>query len=189
MFCLSSCPVTLFRRRKQWNKIYGRFCDLPRELLEDIFGRLSVKNIIRLRSVCKMLYVIVTPPRFISMHADWCANNDNGYLFHQSGCEISRFYKGFDFKGKIEFPNALEFVLIGSCDGLLCMRNKFNKNDIKISFPCTYLWNHSIRKLKKLPETHHHEQYQDVIAYVSAFGFDRDKLMTIRCFILSTQSY
>lgn len=83
----------------------------------------------------------------------------------------------FGFPKKVEFPihndSKNKFLLVGSCDGLLCMKNDVVTGNL---YPITYLWNPTIRKLKKLPDTCHHDFGHDEIErayYMSSLGFDR----------------
>ena len=136
---------------------------LPYDIVLNIMERLPVKSVIRFRSVSKSLDSSVQNHDFISKHLNINKNNlENGYVIHKPSWEASRliyssppdtsvftvaFDRTLDRISEVGFP--LKFIsnfaqIVGSCNGILCLA---------ISANIIFLWNPSIRKYKKLPNT------------------------------------
>ena len=153
----------ILRRRKN---------DLPHDIVLNILTRLPAKSAIRFRCVCKTWDSSITSSYFISTHLNNLAHdhdNDNGdgdgYIIHMPRhtldtmnssnrpvCTVA-FDRTFDRISEVEIP--FDFPsgsaqIVGSCNGLLCLADigSFNISDNVI-----YLWNPSIRKFKKLPDS------------------------------------
>lgn len=157
---------------KEKNTRSPSISDLSTDHLQHIFCKLPAKTLAQLRSVCKTWNAILTSPSFIALHSKnqsgflvvnqyefdrWKISRFNGDSFLISTyphgrLEISRLDKSFGFLERHACP--LEYSsstrLVGSCDGLICLMEPqvFQKNFL---FPCTHLWNPSIRVIKKLP--------------------------------------
>ena len=153
---------------------------LPDNVVFDILTRLPVKSLIRFRCVSHSWNSTITNPIFITKHLDLASSlsdiNNNGYLLftplrnypdpsstqqwttfvyntNRTLTQISRF--------EIPFPN----LIIGFCNGVFCIAAKNDDSDEKDLTRSLYLWNPSIRKLKKLLATHPADRA------VSGFGY------------------
>ena len=153
---------------------------LPDNVVFDILTRLPVKSLIRFRCVSHSWNSTITNPIFITKHLDLASSlsdiNNNGYLLftplrnypdpsstqqwttfvyntNRTLTQISRF--------EIPFPN----LIIGFCNGVFCLAAKNDDSDEKDLTRSLYLWNPSIRKLKKLLATHPADRA------VSGFGY------------------
>ncbi|KAL4599908.1 hypothetical protein ACB092_11G160800 [Castanea dentata] len=155
----------ILRRRKN---------DLPDDIVLNILTRLPAKSVIRFRCVCKPWDSSITTPYFISTHFNnFAHDHDNGngdgdgdgYIIHMPWrlratknssnrpvCTVA-FDRTFDRISEVEipfdFPSGSAHI-VGSCNGLLCLADIGNLN---ISDNVIYLWNPSIRKFKKLPDS------------------------------------
>ena len=131
---------------------------LPYDIVINILKRLPVKSVIRLRCVSKSLYSSITTPYFISTHLNHTKNNvnrDNACVIHLPcssrptipACTVA-LDRSFDTISEIrvpfDFPHP-RLQIVGSCNGLLCLAELVYGDVL-------YLWNPSVRKLKKLPD-------------------------------------
>ncbi|XP_023907625.1 F-box protein At3g07870 isoform X1 [Quercus suber] len=145
---------------------------LPDNVVFDILTRLPVKSLIRFRCVSQSWNSTITNPIFITKHLDLANSlsniNNNGYLLftpvrnyptmdpsstqqwttfvyntNRTLTHISRF--------EIPFHNDL---IIGFCNGVFCLAANNDDSDEEDLRHSLYLWNPSIRKLKKLLATH-----------------------------------
>ncbi|XP_050282197.1 F-box protein CPR1-like isoform X4 [Quercus robur] len=149
--------LPILRRRKN---------DLPDDIVLNILTRLPAKSVIRFRCVCKTWDSSITTPNFISTHLNNFAHdhdNDNGdgYIIHmpletnssnRAVCTVA-FDRTFDRISEIEVPFDLpsgSIQIVGSCNGLLCIACT---SGLDISDYVIYLWNPSIRKFKRLPDS------------------------------------
>ena len=149
----------ILRRRKN---------DLPHDIVLNILTRLPAKSLIRFRCVCKTWDSLITTPYFISTHLNNLAHdndndNDNGdgYITHmpwesnasnRAVCTVA-FDRTFDRISEIEVPfdfPTTPIQIVGSCNGLLCIAGTWG---LDISDYVIYLWNPSIRKFKRLPDS------------------------------------
>ncbi|XP_050242325.1 F-box protein At3g07870-like [Quercus robur] len=145
---------------------------LPDNVVFDILIRLPVKSLIRFRCVSQSWNSTITNPIFITKHLDLASSlsdiNNYGYLLvtplrnypsldpsssqewttfvyntNRTLTQISRF--------EIPFPINL---IIGFCNGVFCLAAINDDPDENYLRRSLYLWNPSIRKLKKLLSTH-----------------------------------
>ena len=147
----------ILRRRKN---------DLPHDIVLNILTRLPAKSVIRFRCVCKTWDSSITTPYFISTHLNNLAHDhDNGdgdgYIIHmpwssnasnRAVCTVA-FDRTFDRISEIEFLFVFPsrpIQIVGSCNGLLCISGTCG---LDISDYVIYLWNPSIRKFKRLPDS------------------------------------
>ena len=149
-------PPMILRRRTKHD-------DLPDEIVLEILARLPVKSLLRFRCVCKTWYSFITNLNFISTH--FLCNKNDGYVIHMPKVTVMKTYfhrshsqictLAFDrtFETISEFRIPFTFQsgypgLVGSCNGILCFTDFMTSksNDV-------YLWNPSIRKFKRLPNT------------------------------------
>ena len=172
----------------------------PCEILFEIFYKLPSKTLVRFQCLSKSIQAMITDPTFISMHHNWSARNHSGYMLirnrhhhHQHGREetiscFSCFDQKFSFSEnliKVDDPDlqGVDINTIGnSCDGLFCLTNKKTKYELEnqvVEIPCVYLWNPSIRIVKKLPESHSESSFTHkdctpirIINSLCGVGFD-----------------
>ena len=139
---------------------------IPYDIVLNIMKRLPVKSVMRLRCVSKSMESLITSHDFISTHLNNINNDhdhDNGYVIHMplrgtsrpscssphpdtSVCTVA-FDRTFDMISQVRVPFDFDFnraQIVGSCNGLLCLATFDN---------VIYLWNPSIRKFKRLPDT------------------------------------
>ena len=149
----------ILRRRKN---------DLPHDIVLNILTGLPAKSIIRFSCVCKTWYSSITSSYFVSTHLNNLAHdndidNDNGdgYIIHMPWdtnssnrvvCTVA-FDRTFDRISEVEIPFDLtpgRAQIVGSCNGLLCLADI---GKLSISKDFIYLWNPSIKKFKRLPDS------------------------------------
>ena len=139
---------------------------LPHDIALNILANLPVKSVLRFRCVSKTWDSSITTPDFISTHLNLNNNNNNNnlaYLIHvysdpiiPSNTTIPSFISGYDhtFNRISEYPIPSSFFPshysypADSCNGLVCFTNHKN---LPTNAGAIYLWNPSIRKLKRLP--------------------------------------
>ncbi|KAI9182400.1 hypothetical protein LWI28_024960 [Acer negundo] len=144
----------------------------PVDILYNILGRLPVKDIIRLRCVCKAWRDLVVDTEFISTHLN--LQTDSGRcLLHYKRCflhyetddrdgrEKEYFFvfhhRNFAEHSKFEVPFRCDpkfFRMVGSVNGLLCLSPFFRQFGRTL-----YLWNPSIWKLKILDDFYFQHQF------------------------------
>ncbi|KAF3959519.1 hypothetical protein CMV_015679 [Castanea mollissima] len=139
---------------------------LPYDIVLNIMERLPVKSVMRFRCVSKSMDSSITTHDFISAHLNNINKNhdhENGYVIHMPSWEASHplsssphpdtpvctvaFDRTFDRISEVRIPFDFDFKgaqIVGSCNGLLCLATLDN---------VIYLWNPSIRKFKRLPDT------------------------------------
>ena len=132
---------------------------LPDDIVLNILARLPIKSFLRFRCVCKPRNSSITSPNFFSTHLN-IINNNNGYLIHMPHLQDNIVQlamvtcdRTFTRISKLEIPlnSSVFFCPNGrSFNGLLCLFNRVFHN---VSVNLIYLWNSSIRKLKKLPDS------------------------------------
>ena len=140
---------------------------LPDNVVFDILTRLPVKSLIRFRCVSQSWNSTITNPIFITKHLDLASSlsdiNNNGYLLFT----LLRNYLPLDPSSSKEwttfvyntnrtltqisrFEIPLQHFIIGFCNGVFCLAANNDDSDEKDLTRSLYLWNPSIRKLKKL---------------------------------------
>ncbi|XP_055804534.1 F-box protein At3g07870-like [Solanum dulcamara] len=119
---------------------------LAEEILGDIFSRLPVKTLLRLKVVCTRWCTLISTPWFISAQLNrFSSDPENHYILFQNlsrnglirirnpGCLI-----------KLNEPCMSKYTVVGSFNGLVCLTtNCFRK--------LICLWNPSINQFKILP--------------------------------------
>jgi len=143
---------------------------LPDNVVFDILTRLPVKSLIRFRCVSQSWNSTITNPIFITKHLDLASSlsdiNNNGYLLFtplrnylpldpSSSKEWTTFVYNTNRTltqiSRFEIP--LQHFIIGFCNGVFCLAANNDDSDEKDLTRSLYLWNPSIRKLKKLLAT------------------------------------
>ncbi|KAL4379633.1 hypothetical protein GQ457_02G032580 [Hibiscus cannabinus] len=145
---------------------------MPLEVITKILSKLSVKSVVKCRSVCKSWNTLISDPSFISAHLQASLSNNTPFLL--IGCEkhsretlsLHHDNDGFDKFKQLPFPpfgNVTDFPVIGSCNGLICVQLDYYDYDLDF-----VLWNPSIQKYISLPQANICEvEYFNV-----GFGFD-----------------
>ncbi|KAL4616215.1 hypothetical protein ACB092_07G182400 [Castanea dentata] len=174
-------PRRIFRQKKE---------HLPHDIVPNILANLPAKSVLRFRCVSKTWDSSITTPSFISTHLNLNNNNNNlAYLINFASTPfesqihntttfkstIPRSIGGYDptFNRISEYPIPSGFpsscyLKAGSCNGLVC----FTQHKCEY-YPfitgAIYLWNPSIRKLKRLPDfsPNQHEWFSTGFAYQS----------------------
>ncbi|GJU37392.1 F-box protein CPR1-like protein [Tanacetum coccineum] len=118
---------------------------LIHDVYEKILVRLDVKNLMRCKSVCKSWKFVISDPCFVKAHLNH-NNNENGQIFPCCGVLLS----------------ASRFYIVGSSNGLVCIRN-FCSDETLVINPAT-------REEKMLPKSQllHHDVYNTCWG----FGYD-----------------
>uniref|UniRef100_A0A7N2MJ16 F-box domain-containing protein n=1 Tax=Quercus lobata TaxID=97700 RepID=A0A7N2MJ16_QUELO len=141
--------------------------DLPDEIALEILARLPVKSLLRFRCVCKSWYSSIATPNFIYNNLLYCKCNDHnpGFFIHmpKTTCPMVSFRRPHSqictvasdrtFETTSEFRIPFSFQsgyphFVGSCNGILCITDFVTSKSKDV-----YLWNPSIRKFKRLPDT------------------------------------
>ncbi|XP_075674153.1 F-box/kelch-repeat protein At3g06240-like [Castanea sativa] len=175
-------PRRIFRQKKE---------HLPHDIVLNILANLPAKSVLRFRCVSKTWDSSITTPSFVSTHLNLNNNNNNNlaYLINFASTPfesqihntttfkstIPRFIGGYDptFNRISEYPIPSGFpsscyLTADSCNGLVC----FTQHKCEY-YPfitgAIYLWNPSIRKLKRLPDfsPNQHEWFSTGFAYQS----------------------
>ncbi|TQE06295.1 hypothetical protein C1H46_008064 [Malus baccata] len=131
------------------------FKRIPFELFFEILARLPVKSMLRSTCVYKSWNALISSPSFVNAHLDWNAKKSaggyGGYLLISTSnakClslfSAQTYIKCLDFKLPRDLISS-SFSVFSSCSGLLCISDATFDS-------CMYLWNPSIRKMKKLPK-------------------------------------
>ena len=158
--------------------------DLPDEIVLEILARLPVKSLLRFRCVCKSWYSSIATPNFIYNNLLYCKCNDHnhGFFIHmpKTTCPMVSFRRPHSqictvasdrtFETISEFRIPFSFQsgyphFVGSCNGILCFTD-FVTSKSKV----VYLWNPSIRKFKRLPDTCLTQS--QVLNVAHGFGYD-----------------
>ncbi|XP_065621229.1 F-box/kelch-repeat protein At3g23880-like [Quercus suber] len=151
-----SQPTILLRRTNN---------QLPEEIVAEILVRLPVKSLLRFRCVCKSWYRYIATPNFINNNLLYCNDHNRGFFIHMpktTGSMVSfsrphgqictvASHHTFEAISELRIPFAFQSGyshFVGSCNGILCFSDYRS-----FEFKDVYLWNPSIRKFKRLPDT------------------------------------
>ncbi|KAK9994102.1 hypothetical protein SO802_023805 [Lithocarpus litseifolius] len=141
--------------------------DLPDEIVLDILAKLPVKSLLRVRCVCKPWYSSIANPSFISTHhLNHNHSHHHSYVIHiprnipipffpgssHSSDQVCTLACDRTFETMSEFRVPFTFQsgfphFVGSCNGMLCFTSSRSWSNV------VYLWNPSIRKFKRLPDS------------------------------------
>uniref|UniRef100_A0A7N2MYS3 F-box domain-containing protein n=1 Tax=Quercus lobata TaxID=97700 RepID=A0A7N2MYS3_QUELO len=162
---------------------------VPDDVVEDILARLPVKSLTRFRCVSKSCNSIITDTTFINKHfklnlnqseSSISANTHSGYLLYttedkdssSSSKELCTVACNNDRTltqvSRFEIPSFFDkYMIVGFCNGLFCLASREKELCHVI-----YLWNPSIRMLKKLVATRFNRKHNER----AAIGFAYDSL-------------
>ncbi|XP_060181742.1 F-box/kelch-repeat protein At3g23880-like [Lycium barbarum] len=170
---------------------------LPPELITEILSRLPVKSLLRFRCVSKSWLSLICSNEFINIHLSLSSNNKE-YTHHRlmlsfvqpeynlKDCSLGSLLNGgdteaFDLDYPMKNPHKSVWI-VGSVNGLICVA--IEENDL-------FLWNPSIRKFKKLPDSR--PKLRCGYYFMYGFGYDevRDdyKVVGIFCIFGSGGAY
>ncbi|XP_006360353.1 F-box/kelch-repeat protein At3g23880-like [Solanum tuberosum] len=133
--------------------------NLPEELITEILKRVPVKSLLQFRCVSKSWLGIISSSDFVKTHLSLSAN-DKEYKHHRlmlsfvqpeynlKDCSLgSLLYGSVTEAFDLDYPmkNPVKSVwIVGSVNGLICVA--IEENDL-------FIWNPSIRKFKRLPDS------------------------------------
>ncbi|CAN1816116.1 Receptor-like protein EIX2 [Linum perenne] len=135
---------------------------VPEEVVADILARLSVKEIVKCRSVCKSWYSLISSNVFQSYHLNKSTARNRSLVLVRDGIDFDNgktehysFYLDDD-----DFPStrvleldcpfkaiSLNSRIVGCCNGVVC----FIDHTLDYNNDRAALWNPSIRKLVEIP--------------------------------------
>ncbi|KAK4798750.1 hypothetical protein SAY86_031076 [Trapa natans] len=157
---------------------------LPDEILIQILVRLSVKSLLRFRSVSRSWNSLITSQPFIGLHlshsieAAGGTNTDSSSIFlrhysHSRRRQLNTVYRDYGGESlaedqELEFPIKTydTYYYVGACNGLICLA------DYLINHLRVVLWNPSIRTCFRVPIPRLIDT-DNAHIYTVGFGFDR----------------
>ena len=143
--------------------------DLPIEIVIEIFLKLPVKSLLKIRFVSKSWHVFITSPKFIKYHLNLSANHNKYFTNHNVILSITQpelnlkdcfIMEDTDLDYHME-NSGISYTIEGFINGLVCLVNKENE---------VFLWNPTIRKCKKLPNFRTQLKNEGYCTY--GFGYD-----------------
>ncbi|XP_058187735.1 F-box protein At5g49610-like [Rhododendron vialii] len=156
---------------------------LTEDVLMEILSRLSVKSLLRCKSVSRNWYSLIRNPSFISLHhiraqPHDCVSlvrTDNNYTYHW-------FFYLFPYQTSIQhldlsFTERLDlscFRIHGSCNGLMC-HSEMLRSNIMICNPAT-------RECRLLPQPPYHTWFTNYVGF--AFDSKTNDYIVVRVAIL-----
>ncbi|KAK4356867.1 hypothetical protein RND71_022477 [Anisodus tanguticus] len=170
---------------------------LPPELITEILSRVPVKSLLQFRCVSKSWLALISSNEFVNTHLSLSANNKE-YTHHRlissfvqpeynlKDCSLGSLLYGFvteafDLDYPMKNPHKSVWI-VGSVNGLICLA--IEENDL-------FLWNPSIRKFKKLPDSR--PTLRCGYYFMYGFGYDEVhddyKVVGIFCIFGSGSSY
>ncbi|XP_050212230.1 F-box protein CPR1-like isoform X1 [Mercurialis annua] len=106
---------------------------LSEELVAEILKRLSVKSLLKCRSVCKLWYSLISNPSFISLHIAHTTQANKPYFLVQKNLTYPmkpQFVLHSDNESFSEFKQLGDYGndvdVAGSCHGLVCLSDGMN---------------------------------------------------------------
>ncbi|XP_049406056.1 F-box/kelch-repeat protein At3g23880-like [Solanum stenotomum] len=143
---------------------------LPTEIITEILLRLPVKLLLKFRSVSKSWLGLISSHKFVNTHLNISSNNK---AFHRlilgfgppennlKDCSVnSLFYDNVTRAIDLDYPPKKSYQsikVVGSVNGVICVA--IEQKDL-------FMWNPSIRKLKKMPSS------RTGSFYMYGFGYD-----------------
>lgn len=124
----------------------------PQEIITNILKRLPVKSLMRFQCVCKQWKNLIMAPTFIFDHLHHSSHHSPSLLFKRHGSDtilpldlsLLDCEKQFHKVQNIPFDSSVHVKIIGSSNGLLCVKCSSNR-------VCSlFLWNPAIRKTRQV---------------------------------------
>lgn len=118
-------------------------CNFPEEIMVEILSRLSVKSLLRFKSVSKSWLSQISSPNFIKTHLDRTANSNSSIILHSFGLKsrgnfISLINPDFPQNFVNLDPSPFYGIwVVGSCNGLVLLTDR--------------IWNPATKQAKFLP--------------------------------------
>lgn len=150
---------------------------IPHELVNQILLRLSVKDLLRFKCVCKSWWSHISSPYFITDHVEFNKKNPN-YILAKFKDRISADYNISILNHETlevldthhDFPHipnieAGDTEIVGSCNGVVCLRYYSSINMI-------ILWNPATRDTKLVPISQWFPARELFSSCRIGFGFD-----------------
>ncbi|XP_050891593.1 F-box/kelch-repeat protein At3g23880-like [Lathyrus oleraceus] len=166
--------------------------DLPEELVSDILLRLPVKSLLQFKCVCKSWKTLISDSQFAKNHLristsdPTMTNQQLVFSYRKPPWEIV----SYPLKPLFQNPTTtavkpvtlsykdekIDCIIIGSCNGLLCLLDSFPRYCVRLCNPCLRL----ISKISSVPVS------QDWLIMHCGFAYDQvnDKykvLLVVRC--------
>ncbi|KAF9604188.1 hypothetical protein IFM89_003934 [Coptis chinensis] len=151
-----ACPSWSFfirRSKRRKENVENMSNVLPHEIYFEIFSRLEVRSLLRLKQVCKLWCNLIRDPIFVNIHMNRAKENENygnlKYIYRRKDSSLFSFSSddNVDRWRWMEHPfgsSSKEIRVCYSCNGLLCLTcNDKNKT--------ICLWNPVTRDHKVLP--------------------------------------
>ena len=141
--------------------------DLPHDIIIAILKRLPVKNLLCFRCVCKDWNILIKTPSFITQQLHYNTLH-NDFLLPPTSLFIGRHLCLINHDLQLiqyhNVPSSMDVRLVGSCNGLLCLRCSDYESFI--------LWNPATRDILHVPphETPHNPQHDHMMG-IMGFGF------------------
>ncbi|GJZ54353.1 F-box/kelch-repeat protein-like protein [Tanacetum coccineum] len=138
------------------------------DVTEEVLLRLTVKDILRCKSVCKSWYSLISSPSFVKLHLKHICKKDdkNNKQLGNKRIALTRRYivrKGHSYTIPKEWRSYHSLRIEGSSNGLVCMSSL--DNQICLTNPST----REFRKLHKAPILR-----SSVSSYPQLYGFGYD---------------
>ncbi|PON33788.1 F-box domain containing protein [Parasponia andersonii] len=144
--------------------------DLMEELLIIIFSKLSVTSLLRLKSVCKSWYTLITSPSFVTMHLNSKDRRKDylGFITYGSNSIYVSFFSYHTMEFSSNLRQHLNAKFVGFSKGLLCVVTKNEKSFYAIN-PATKEY-----KLLKEPNKHLAGHTHGLVSACYGFAFDSE---------------
>ncbi|XVE78350.1 hypothetical protein DITRI_Ditri13aG0137900 [Diplodiscus trichospermus] len=156
---------------------------LPQEIVIDILSRLPIPSLLQSKSVCRAWHSLIRDPVLVNKHFRHMVENDPSFILKSNHPIQNQLYLG-DFAAdqndgnvitrKLPMPPLLNFRLVSSCNGLLCLRASSRSFGLCVYNPFT-------RDYTELPKLTKYPSHVGVLG----FGFDpttnKYKVVQISC--------
>lgn len=152
---------------------------IPGDLVTQILSRLSVKDLVRFRKVCKSWCSLITSPSFVTAHVEF--HKENPFILAKFKDRISGDYMisilsretlevvdtdhDLPHNVRIHEFEAGDMEIVSSCNGVVCLRYGHSTNVI-------VLWNPATRDTKLVPTSELYPARRSCINSGIGFGFD-----------------
>ncbi|KDP29842.1 hypothetical protein JCGZ_18417 [Jatropha curcas] len=150
--------------------------ELPGELVEEILLKLSVKTLLCCTGVCKYWNSLIRSPSFIYRHLSSTKDPLSLLTVRGTGMDPSiEFYLHFDDEGFNEYKKLHVpfqgstigfFQIVGSVNGLVCLRVNSVTDQFFINIDTLILWNPAIKRSFNVPKPNYSGET------IVGFGYD-----------------